>query len=268
MKLSISNIGWESGKDRQIYDWMKELGYTGLEIAPTRILPQGPYDRLPEAMAWRQELGRNYKFEVPSMQSIWFGRTESIFGSSEERDSLLCYTQKAMDFAVAIQCGNLVFGCPRNRAIPQGMSWEEAMEIAIPFFHAMGEYACEKGTTIGMEANPSIYHTNFINGTEEALALVEAVGSRGFLLNLDVGTMLQNEENVDVLRGKVSQINHVHISEPYLASIRQRELHKSLAELLKTEGYNRYVSIEMGKQEDVAVIHSTLSYVKEIFGDL
>lgn len=28
---------------------MKQLGYTGLEIAPTRVFPERPYDNLPGA---------------------------------------------------------------------------------------------------------------------------------------------------------------------------------------------------------------------------
>ena len=38
------------------------------------------------------------------MQSIWFGRQERLFGSEEEREILIDYTKKAVDFAVAIQC--------------------------------------------------------------------------------------------------------------------------------------------------------------------
>ena len=45
-----------------------------------------------------------------------------------------------------------------------------------------------------MEANPAIYNTNYINTTQEALDLIREVGSDGFRLNLDVGTMLENGE--------------------------------------------------------------------------
>lgn len=54
-----------------------------------------------------------------SMQSIWYGRTEKLFGTEEERNLLLDYTKSAVDFAAAIGCKNLVFGCPKNRCIPE-----------------------------------------------------------------------------------------------------------------------------------------------------
>lgn len=260
-KMSISNIAWYKSLDEQVYKLMKENGFSGLEIAPTRIFQEMPYDRLTEAAIWANELKRKYGFIISSMQSIWFGRQEKIFGTEEERNVLVNYTKKAINFAVAINCKNLVFGCPRNRSVPDGGD----KAIGIRFFKEVGDYAYSKGTVIGIEANPQIYNTNYINETFKAFELIEQVNSRGFLLNLDLGTMLQNEEPIDELKGKVKYINHVHISEPGLRSIKKRTQHKQLKELLDTEGYQGFVSIEMGENRDISVIENKLEYVRGVF---
>lgn len=262
MKLAISNIAWQEQHDTEIYDMMKKYGYDGLEIAPTRIFPENPYDNLEEVKKWSNVLYKKYGFCVPSMQSIWFGRQEKIFGSEEERNALLEYTKKAIDFAEAAGCRNLVFGCPRNRFLPDGVD----ADIAIPFFKELGEYAVSRGTVIGMEANPPIYNTNYVNDTTTALKLICGVNSEGFKLNLDFGTMIQNEEEVTELEGYIPFINHVHISEPGLKVIEKREMHQRLAEILKNGGYQNYVSIEMGKQEELSAIESAMVYVREVFG--
>ena len=263
MKLAISNIAWSLDIDEYVYDIIKKYGFTGLEIAPTRIFPETPYEQLEQASAWAKELKNKYGFVVPSMQSIWFGRQEKIFGTEEERQILLDYTKKAIDFAATIGCKNLVFGCPRNRSIPDG----EDASIAISFFKELGDYAYEKGTVIGMEANPPIYNTNYINDTKSALELVETVDSKGFKLNLDVGTMIYNEESIDLLKNRVHLINHVHISEPGLKPIEERNLHVELFERLKQENYQNFVSIEMGKQEDVSIVKNKMMYIKNVFGE-
>lgn len=257
MKLSISNIGWKAEADDFVYAAMKTLGFTGLEIAPTRIFPVSPYDKCSEASLWVSSLG----FVIPSMQSIWNGRAEQLFGSDEERKYLLEYTKKAVDFASAIGCKNLVFGCPRNRNIPS----EGNSSVAVDFFRTIGEYAALHGTVIGMEANPPIYNTNFINTTKSALDLIETVGSPGFLLNLDVGTMVENSENVDVLDGRAHLINHVHISEPGLKLIQKRTLHRELSDYLKSMDYDGYISIEVGTQEDAGKLVDSMEYVRDVF---
>ncbi len=261
MKLSVSNIGWEASQDAAACSLIKKYGYSGLEIAPTRIFQENPYDKLKEAEIWAEELKREYGLVVPSMQSIWFGRQEKLFGTEEERRVLVEYTKKAIDFAAAIDCKNLVFGCPGNRTIPE----DADSGVGVQFFKEIGDYAYAKGTVIGMEANPPVYHTNYINDTVSALELIDKVDSKGFLLNLDLGTMIQQEEHVEELQGKVTYINHVHISEPGLKPIQERSLHIQLRELLEKEHYQGFVSIEMGKVEDLQMIEGALEYVKGIF---
>lgn len=261
MKLSISNIAWTVEQDETAYAVMKKYGFQGLEIAPTRIFPDNPYEHLENAVEWSENLKERYGFTVSSMQSIWYGKTENIFGTKEDKKELALYTQKAIDFAAAVGCRNLVFGCPRNRNMPDGRTVEEA----VPFFQEIASYAVERGTTIGMEANPPIYNTNFINGTAEAVQLIKEVDSVGFKLNLDVGTMIYNQENIDILKGNVRLINHIHISEPGLKPIAKRPIHGELYKLLKEEGYNGYVSIEMGKNEAISEIEKILDYVRGIF---
>lgn len=177
---------------------MRELGFTGLEIAPTRVFPIQPYSHIKEAAVWREHLQQKYAFDIPSMQSIWYGKAERIFGSAEERSILLDYTCQAIDFAAAVGCRNLVFGCPQNRYVSE----TDNPDIAVAFFRKIAEYALEKGTVIGLEANPPIYQTNYINTTSQALALIEKVASKGFRLNLDTGTMLYNGESASDLADK------------------------------------------------------------------
>ena len=116
-----------------------------------------------------------------------------------------------------------------------------------------------------MEANPAIYNTNFINDTLSALNLIKEVDSNGFLLNLDVGTMIQNEEKISELIGNIKYVNHIHISEPQLKIINKNNLHKELKEILKKENYNKFISVEMGKIEEVDKIERVMKYIWEVF---
>lgn len=263
MKLSVSNIGWAAEADGSVYESMKRHTFSGLEIAPTRIFPSAPYEQPDAARAWAEALKREQGFCVPSMQSIWFGRQERIFGTEQERQRLVAYTKQAIDFAGAIGCKNLVFGCPRNRVFPEGAD----PRVGTEFFRAIGSYALSRGTVIGMEANPPIYNTNYINDTLSALRLIEEVDCGGFRLNLDVGTMIHNGETVDLLKDKVHLISHVHISEPGLKPIVRRELHTQLRDLLLSEGYSGFVSIEMGKTDDGTDLEKAITYIQEVFAN-
>ena len=260
MKLSISNIAWSNENDAAVYELMQEKNFTGLEIAPTKIFPDNPYIELEKAAQWK----KNLPFKISSMQSIWFGRTEKLFGTSRERETLLDYTKSAICFAEIIGCKNLVFGCPKNRFLPENVD----KNIGIEFFKQLADYAVKHNTVIAMEANPAIYNTNYINTTPDALGLISEVDSEGFKLNLDVGTLIANGEDCEILRGKVHLINHVHISEPFLKPVEARDIHVKLAKLLQEEKYDNFISIEMTTVDDLKILASAMVYVKGVFGEL
>ena len=57
--------------------------------------------------------------------------------------------------------------------------------------------------------------------------------------------MLANGERPSDFAAEMQHVSHVHISEPGLAPIRPRALHKELALLLGAVGYQGFVSLEM-----------------------
>lgn len=259
MKLSISNIAWAAESDTEMYSFLQESGFNGLEIAPTRIYPEAPYDKLSEAKDWAALLKENHGMVIPSMQSIWYGHTEKIFGDKKDRQILIDYTKKAVDFAEAIGCGNLVFGNPKNRDAEDVSS---IMPIATDFFKEIGDYAAEHNTVIALEPNPTIYNTRFMNYTEQAVEMAYKTASEGIKVNVDLGTIIYNEEDINYLKQIPEYINHVHISEPGLNLIEARDLHNKLFGVLNDIAYARFVSIEMGNKGDLQKVMDICNYVK------
>jgi sugar phosphate isomerase/epimerase len=260
MKLSISNIAWDKSDDDYMYDYLVDMGFNGIEIAPTRVIEKNPYDNEDQAKAFKALMDKK-GLTVSSMQSIWFQRSERIFYDEAERTTAVSYTKKAIDFAKVLDCNNLVFGCPKNR------SYEDIADIekGISFFKDVAAYAHRNATVFSLEPNPTIYNTNFINETSEAFAFVKRVGGDGFKVNVDFGTIVQNDEDLSVIADNLKLVNHVHISEPFLNRIEKREKHKELCAILKDGGYDGFVSIEMKNLGDLDIVKSTVSYIKEVF---
>ncbi len=261
MRLSITNIAWSADSDSEILAYLGTAGFAGLEIAPTRIFPEKPYDHPDRARAWAGTLKDTYGLDIPSMQSIWYGRAERMFGPEDERRTLADYTKRAILFAEAIGCGNLVFGNPKNRDTDDVTRDEPA---AIEFFREIGDFAAAHGTVVALEPNPVIYNTRLMNTTEQAVEMAQKVNSAGIKVNIDLGTMLHNGESLEYLLDIPGWINHVHISEPYLAPLRRRDAHRRLFEILHEIDYRRYVSIEMGNSSTVDDVKKTIDYVSQL----
>ena len=137
-QLAISNIAWQKDDDETVYAAMQQAGFTGLELAPTRIFSEAPYENLTSALLFGGYLKNRWGFSVPSLQSIWYGQKGNIFDPADT-EHLLDYTAQAFQFAHSLNCPSLVFGCPKNRMRPLGAN-DAAAEA---FFMQAGNLAAD-----------------------------------------------------------------------------------------------------------------------------
>lgn len=257
MKVAISNIAWDIAQDEEIRNVLTRMGVSAIEVAPTKMWPDiGAVDK--EAVQQYREFWNSRTIDIVAMQSLLFGKPElTLFDSEQQRADLGTYLRKVIDLAAALGVTRLVFGSPKNRLVPEGMSKQHADEIAAAFFTEMAEYCKPYGIYFGLEANPEQYGANYITNNEQALALVQKVNHPNFRLHLDTGIMIMNKEPIEeVIQKVLPYTEHVHISEPQLDPIGTHNLnHAQIAEALQKAGYNNYVSIEMRQPaEDVAQI--------------
>ena len=185
-------------------------------------------------------------------------------GTDEDRAYLLDYTKKAILFAESMGIRNLVFGCPRNRNMPQGDE-KQFMQIAAGFFKELGDFAYQHNTVLAMEPNPVIYNTNFLNYTKDACEFVKSVDSPGFKVNIDMGTMIYNKENPHLVKTYKNWVNHIHISAPNLAVIAPCTEYKTLKKVLSKIEYDGFISVEMGNCNDIEKVKQAVMYLKEAF---
>lgn len=258
MNLAASNIAWKKNEDEKMYRFLREKGFSGIEIAPTRFFEKEPYKKTEEAKEISDSLMKRYRLKICSMQSIWSGISQNIFKCKDDRDFLLNYTKSAIDFASAIDCQNLVFGCPKNRSFSGEIDGVE--EIALNFFGEIGFYAEDRNVIFSIEANPECYNTNFINTTKQAIDFCKKLNNSAVKVNLDAGTMVYNEEDVNDICDNIHLINHIHISEPFLKKIEKRELHKKLFGL----NYDKYISLEMNSENPLTEVMAAIEYMREL----
>lgn len=258
-KLAISNIAWDETEAAEMYTILQRCGLA-VEIAPPKVFEGYPNYKIMQVQQFKQHLNETYGIPIISLQSILFGLSAELFKSKEEYMLIKTQIQSAICCAQLLDCPNIVFGSPKNR----NTYCEEDKQKGIDFFREIGQFAKQHNTVLAIEANPRIYGTNYINTTREAFELATVVDCDGFRVNVDFGTMIENDESLDILVENATYINHIHVSEPYLEAIKTRDLHKELAIILNKIGYEKYISIEMKKQ-DLTTILKSIEYIKEVF---
>ncbi|WDF72868.1 sugar phosphate isomerase/epimerase family protein [Novosphingobium sp. KACC 22771] len=252
MKLAISNIAWAPQDARSVYAMMQARGFNGLEIAPGLAFAgqEDAFVPSPEAeAAFRADLAE-FGLSAVSMQSLLFGVVGAkLFGSADELAALERGLERAIALAGRLGIGNLVFGSPGNRVIPEGMPMADARAHAADLFRRLGDKAQAAGTVLALEPNPAAYGTNFMTHVASAADFTLMVDHPAITLNYDMGALYMNDEQDQagaLYRRAAGKVSHVHISEPQLAPAPADAASlQTIAADLIGQGYDKWFSIEM-----------------------
>lgn len=247
MTLAVSNIAWTRPEEAEAAATLERLGVTGVEIAPTAVWDD-PLAVTTSAVTDHIGFWASRGIGIVAFQSLLFGRsTAALFGDDQERSEAARVLDGFIELADRMRVPVLVLGAPKNRRTPVATSPTAAFDSAVRFFAARGRRAASAGVRLCIEPNPPQYECDFVTTSAEGIALVDAVGSPGFGLHLDIAAMtLAGEDPATGIRAAGTRLQHFHVSAPWLGPLERAAVdHERAGRALDEAGYTRHVSIEM-----------------------
>jgi D-psicose/D-tagatose/L-ribulose 3-epimerase len=247
VNLAVSNIAWLPEEDAAAFDILRALDVTLLELAPSRKWTDPSVAGTGDAQHYGEEL-RAVGFSVAAFQAILFGKPElAIFEGPEARRKCVDYLVHIAELAAACGARPLVFGAPKNRRVPEGMSLVEADRIAFEFFRELARRTANLRVSFCLEPNPTGYGCNYLTHVADVAHMVRQVNSPGLRLQIDAGELAMNGESVEqAIQEQADIIGHIHISQAMLAGFEKPwEGHAVLARTLAQINYGLVLSIEM-----------------------
>jgi D-psicose/D-tagatose/L-ribulose 3-epimerase len=270
-KLAVSNLAWHPAEEAGARALLKNLGIMGVEIAPTKAWAAPDKAGRADVAAYR-DLWENAGIQIISMQSLLFGHPELvIFGDAAARQKTLDYLSAILDVGGALGVSVVVFGSPQNRRRGK-LGKEKADAIAADFFRPAGAAAHKNKICFCIEPNPPEAGCDYVNTSEEGLALVAAVGHPGFGLHLDSSALTLAGENIEkAIERAAPQLKHFHMSEPGLAAVPAHAVeHAAWARALKKINYTGWVSIEMKAQDgagNLSRVETAVRFAQKILNE-
>ena len=246
-KLAISNLAFPESELPTWVDGLRSQGFSGLEIAPTKIWGDWNSINISEVQNFSKYL-KSLGVAVPALQSLLFGRPHlKLFSAQEVFEHLRKhFTDHVLPIAEILEAPVLIFGSPKNRVAPVHLTSDD-YDLACERFATLANECVKTGTILLIESNPAEYGTNFILDSAEAANLVRDVSHPNFGLHLDLACMeMAGEKPLSVIQKYGAAAKHFHITRPSLAPLDEYipNLQEIIATLVKINP-NIWVAIEM-----------------------
>lgn len=232
MNLSISNIAWEASFEPQVIDLLLKNGIHHLDFTPGKFFSDIANTSDAKILRVKKEW-HDKGFTLVGIQSLLFGTTGLNLFDISTQDRMLEHLKRVCHIGSLTGATRLVFGSPKNRDRSK-VDDIRTNEIALDFFFRLGEIAKEENVTVCIEANPTVYGTNFLTTTEEAASFVRKLNHSNIKLQLDLGTVYTNHEPAQVIEDVTDVIGHIHLSEPSMAPVTTDDpFHREIGEKIK-----------------------------------
>ena len=249
MKYAVSN--WIYGDEplRDQFIRLARYGYQGIELV-------GEPERY--TISEVKMLCERFDIQVSSILgwSIWGipGR-DGTSPDEGERSAALDYGKSCVDLASTLKAPILVvIPAPAGRTAPSGSpeieetwlaGYQDEWHLAVDSLGKLSAYAAERGVMLGLEPI-NRYETFLVYNLDQALHLVEQVGSQNLKLHLDTFHMNIDETNlVEAVQKAGDLLINMHVSDSNREAPGRGHIDfMDLLRALKQINYNGYLTLE------------------------
>lgn len=272
MKFAICNETFQDWPFDRAFAFARECGYTGLEVAPFTIAN----DAKDISAAKRAEVRK--QAEAADLQVIglhWLlAKTEGYHLTSPDEAVRRATTEYLGELArLCRDLGGsiLVFGSPPQRDLLSGVTMDQAMDHAVEVLTAAMPVLEACDVTLAFEPLAP-EDTTFIQTADEAVRLIERVGSPHCRLHLDVRAMSSESTPVpDIIRAHADLAAHFHANDvnlqgPGFGDIDFVPIFEALGEIdyqgwVSVEVFDYEPGVERLAQESITYMHECLGRV-------
>jgi len=246
--LAVSNIALPTLDHGPILDELTAMGFSGIEVAPTRAWARVGDDSptAAEVDAYRKRL-EAAGLRAVGLHSLFYGQSGmSLFSHGEDRQRTLDFLGRLAAICRDLGGRTLIFGSPPARRRGT-LAPAAADDMAAAFFADLSVAIESLGVCVCLEPlGPD--ETDFVNRVEDALRIVRRVNHPAFRCQIDAKALVANSEaDRAPFIGAWDVLAHYHANEPDLLPLGTtgRVDHAALGGWLADVGYDGWVSLEM-----------------------
>ena len=246
MKFAICNELFEGWEWDKVCDFVRGLGYTGLEVSPF-TLADSAEEVTPQRRTELRRAAESRGVEVLGLHWLLV-KPPGLYITHPDaavRARTSDYFCGLVDLCADLGGKVMVIGSPKQRSLLPGVKRDRAWDYTKEVFRPVLDPAARRGVTLAFEPlGPA--ETDFVNTVAEATQLVDELAHPSFRINLDVKAMSSEKASIpDVIRSAKGYVAHVQVNDPNLLGPGMGQVkYEPIVAALRDIGYDGWLSVE------------------------
>tara|TARA_R110002096_G_scaffold316010_6_gene510318 strand:- start:2946 stop:3767 length:822 start_codon:yes stop_codon:yes gene_type:complete len=247
MKFALCNEMFGDWPFEKAFRFAKEVGYTGIEIAPFTLAPDA-YQITPGQCSDTKALIEDLGLETVGVHWL-LAKTEGYYLTSPEpamQEKTGNYFAQLAKVCRDLGGDIMVLGSPQQRNLLPGVSHDQAMEYAAATLKIAEPAFRDHGVTVALEPlGPG--EGDFLNTAALGVELMGLIDSPNVRLHLDVKAMSSEDKSVpEIIRENADTVAHFHANDPNLLGPGMGDVDfDPIFAALKEIDYRGWVSVEV-----------------------
>jgi sugar phosphate isomerase/epimerase len=246
MKLAICNELFENWPWEKICDFVRSVGYTGIEVAPFTLAGRAE-EITPQRRSELRSAAESRGIEIVGLHWLLV-KPPGLYITHPDtavREVTARYFTELVQLCADLGGKVMVIGSPKQRSLLPGINREQAMGYAAEVFTPCLRTAAERGVTLAIEPL-SPQETDFLLCAADAVELIERIGHPNFRLQLDVKAMSYEKKPIpQIIRESAKHLAHFHVNDPNLLGPGMGEVrYEQILAALREAGYGGWLSVE------------------------
>lgn len=268
MKFGICSEIFEEWNDfARTCDFIKDVGYGGVEIAPFSFAKHVT-DISAETRKEIVKRAKESEVEIIGLHWLLVGPDGLHLTTPDQavRDRTAQYLKDLVDCCGELGGTRMIFGSPKQRNHEDGQTYRDAFDNAKGVFEQILPKLEEYGITFCME-QLSAKETNFCQTAKQTVELIDAIDHPNFQLILDTKAMIDEPlGRAGTIKEYASYLKHYHANDENLKGPGFGDVDFApIFDALKDIDYQDYISVEVFDFEGgcVGIAGRSIEYMQQ-----
>jgi len=268
MKLGICNELFVNWPWEKLCDFIRSLGYQGIEVAPFTLADRVELITAQQRAALR-ESAESRRLEIIGLHWLLM-KPPGLYITHPNagiRRETARYFVELVGLCADLGGKVMVIGSPKQRNLLPGVKRDQAMGYAAEVFTPCLELAAKRSVTLAIEPL-STRETDFLTCASDAVELIERIDHPNFRLQLDVKAMSYEYKPIpQIIQESAKHLAHFHVNDPNLLGPGMGEIGcEPIISALRAAGYDGWLSVEAFDMEYGAerIAKASMEYLQKV----